>query len=61
MKSSELLRILKRDGWYTISQRGSHIKLVHLQKKNIVYFPYHGSKEMPKGIARKILKDAELL
>ncbi|HEC42898.1 MAG TPA: type II toxin-antitoxin system HicA family toxin [Bacteroides sp.] len=50
MKSSELLRILKRDGWYVISQKGSHMKLAHARKKNIVILPYHGSKDVGKGL-----------
>ncbi len=61
MKSSELLRILKRDGWYVISQRGSHIKMVHHEKKNVIYIPYHGAKEVGKGLERKILKAADIL
>ncbi|MDD4148555.1 MAG: type II toxin-antitoxin system HicA family toxin [Bacteroidales bacterium] len=29
MKCSELFRILKQDGWYPVSQKGSHVKLKH--------------------------------
>lgn len=58
MKSSELLRILKKDGWYPISQRGSHLKLKHDLKEGIIIFPNHGSREVGIGLASKILKDA---
>ena len=58
MKCSELLRILKKDGWYPISQKGSHIKLIHDNKNGIIIFPNHGSQEMGKGTEKKILKDA---
>ena len=58
MKCSELLRILKKDGWYPISQKGSHIKLIHDNKKGIIIFPNHGSQEIGKGTEKKILKDA---
>ncbi len=58
MKSSELYRILLRDGWYPISQRGSHVKLKHDIKQGILIFPDHGSRELGKGLERKILKDA---
>jgi len=61
MKSSELLRILKRDGWYVISQKDSHMKLAHRSRKGIIIFPFHGSKEMSKGIETSILKDAGLI
>jgi mRNA interferase HicA len=58
MKCSELLRILKRDGWYSISQKGSHIKMMHPEKTNILIVPDHGSHEIGKGLEKKILKDA---
>ena len=58
MKCSELLRILKRDGWYPVSQKGSHLKLKHTAKKKIIIFPNHGSQEIGKGLEKKIFKDA---
>ncbi len=58
MKCSELLRILKNDGWYVISQKGSHLKLRHNTKSNIIIFPNHGSQEVGKGLEKRILKDA---
>jgi len=58
MKCSELLRILKKDGWYVISQKVSHLKLEHKVKKNRIIFPNHGSQEMGKGMEKRILKDA---
>lgn len=60
MKCSELLRILFRDGWFVMSQRGSHLKLGHPKKENIIIFPNHGSKEMGKGMENRILRDAGL-
>jgi len=29
MKCSELYRLLIKDGWYPISQKGSHVKMKH--------------------------------
>ncbi|NBS19513.1 MAG: type II toxin-antitoxin system HicA family toxin, partial [Flavobacteriia bacterium] len=29
MKCSQLYRILTKDGWYRISQKGSHVKMRH--------------------------------
>jgi len=60
MKCSELYRLLIKDGWYPISQKGSHIKLMHKQKKGIIIFPNHGSQELGKGLEKKIRKDAGL-
>ena len=58
MKCSELLRILITDGWFVVFQRGSHIKLKHDRKKATIIFPDHGSREVGKGLASKILKAA---
>jgi len=58
MKCSELYKILTKDGWYLVSQKGSHVKLKHNKKPGIIIFPNHGSQEVGKGLERKILKDA---
>lgn len=58
MKCSELFRILKKDGWYSVSQKGSHVKLKHDKKDGIIIFPNHGNQEVGKGLEKKILKDA---
>jgi mRNA interferase HicA len=60
MKCSELYKILTKDGWYPVSQKGSHVKMKHEQKPGILVFPNHGSQEVGKGLMRKILKDAGL-
>ena len=56
MKCSELLRIQKKNGWYVISQKGSHLKLAHADKTNRIIFPDHISHEMGKGLEMRILK-----
>lgn len=58
MKCSELYRILKKDGWFPVSQKGSHIKLKHESKPGIIIFPNHGSQELGKGLENKIMKEA---
>lgn len=60
MKFSELFRLLKQDGWYPVSQKGSHVKLKHDTKDGIIIFPNHGSQELGKGLEKKILKDAKI-
>jgi mRNA interferase HicA len=60
MKCSELLRILLKDGWGIVSTKGSHLKMKHPQKPEIIIFPDHGSREMGKGMERKIRKAAGL-
>jgi predicted RNA binding protein YcfA (HicA-like mRNA interferase family) len=57
MKCSELFRLLKKEGWYSVSQRGSHIKMMHDTREGIIIFPNHGSQEVGTGMEKKILKD----
>jgi predicted RNA binding protein YcfA (HicA-like mRNA interferase family) len=58
MKSSELLRKLRRAGWRVISQKGSHLKLVHPDRKDFIIFPDHGSNEIATGTEKAIRKQA---
>jgi predicted RNA binding protein YcfA (HicA-like mRNA interferase family) len=58
LKCSELYRILQQDGWYPVSQSGSHVKLKHDLKPGTIIFPNHGSQELGKGLEKKIKKDA---
>jgi predicted RNA binding protein YcfA (HicA-like mRNA interferase family) len=41
-------------------KKGSHIKMKHSTKPGMLIFPDHGSKEMGKGMEKKIRKDAGL-
>ena len=58
MKSSELYRILIKDGWLKVSQSGSHLKLKHQTKSGTLIFPNHGSQEVGKGLEKDLLKKA---
>jgi len=58
MKCNELYRILIKDGWYPITQRGSHIKMKHDTKEGYIIFPNHGNNEVGKGLEKRILKVA---
>jgi predicted RNA binding protein YcfA (HicA-like mRNA interferase family) len=60
MKCSELYRLLVNDGWYAVSQSGSHVKMKHNSKPGTIIFPNHGSQELGKGLELKIRKDAGL-
>jgi len=60
MKASELLRLLRKAGWDPVSQKGSHVKLVHPKRKDYIIFPNHGSKEIGTGLEKKIRKQAGL-
>lgn len=56
MKYSELLRILKQNGWYELRQTGSHMIMKHPDKENTVILPNHGSHEVKKGLLQAIIK-----
>ena len=58
MKCSEAYRILLKNGWYPVSQSGSHVKLKHNVKDGIIIFPNHGSQELGKGLQKKLFKKA---
>ena len=58
MKYSEFHRFIIRNGWIFLYAKGSHY---HYQKGEIIYpIPFHGSKEMPEGLRRKIIKEMGL-
>ena len=58
MKSSDLLRLLLKTGWYLVRQSGSHLILKHPLLTGTIVFPSHGSKEVGKGLEVKIKKIA---
>jgi len=60
VKSSELVRILKKDGWYLERQAGSHLIMKHPYKPGKVVCPFHGNQEVGKGLYNKILRAAGL-
>ncbi len=60
MKAREILKILKADGWYEVEQRGSHVQLKHPVKPGKVTVAVHGSKDIPIGTAKQIMKQAGL-
>jgi predicted RNA binding protein YcfA (HicA-like mRNA interferase family) len=60
MKASELFKLLKKDGWFVIRQTGSHVIMMHPDKKGQLIVPYHRSKEVPTGTLNAILKQANI-
>jgi len=60
MKCDALLKLLKKNKWYEVRQKGSHKILRHNEMQETIILPYHRGKEVPKGLASKILKQAGL-
>lgn len=60
MKSSELVRRYSQAGWIEIRQTGSHKIFKNPVSGLTQAVPFHGSKEVPAGLARKLLKKLEI-
>jgi len=60
MKSSELVRRYLKAGWIEIRQTGSHKIFKNPATGETQSVPYHGSKEVPTGLAKKLLKKLEM-
>lgn len=55
----EIIKKLQKNGFVTIDQNGSHIKLRNPETGKQVIVPYH-SRAMKKGLEQAILKQAGL-
>jgi len=60
MKISELLKILKNDGWYIVTTKGSHRQLKHPIKTGRVTVSGKPSSVMAKGTLNSVFKQAGL-
>ena len=60
MKVSEVLRLLRDDGWNIIATRGSHRQLKHPIKPGKVTVSGKPSVDVPPGTLNSILKQAGL-
>lgn len=49
-----IVRLLKKQGWAVVSQKGSHVKLEKDGKTTVV--PVHGNQDLGKGLVRAIEK-----
>ena len=58
MKTSEMIRLIEKDGWQLIRQTGSHRIYRHPLKPGTVIVPAHSSKELQKGTEMSIRKQA---
>lgn len=58
MKSSELHRLILKNGWQKLRQAGSHV--IYEKNGRVVSVPYHGAKEMGTGIVNKFIREMGL-
>ncbi|MBI5036163.1 type II toxin-antitoxin system HicA family toxin [Candidatus Micrarchaeota archaeon] len=56
----EVLRLLLKQGFIIVRQRGSHVQLVKqlIDKTIRVTVPIHGSRDLPPSVMRSIIKQA---
>ena len=59
MTIKEIIRMLKKVGWYEVGQDGSHRQFKHPSKKDKVTVPVHNG-DIAKGTLNSILKQAGL-
>jgi predicted RNA binding protein YcfA (HicA-like mRNA interferase family) len=59
MNGKDLSTILRENGWTLDRVKGSHHIYTKPGKRSIPV-PVHGSKDLPKGLVRAILKQAEI-
>ena len=55
--SREIIRILKKDGWYEVRSDGSHHHFRHKTKKGTVTVP-HPKKDLPIDTIKSIFEQA---
>ncbi len=61
MKVSEIIKLLEKDGWYVVRQKGSHRQYKHEAKSGLVTVAVHKlSDDLAPGTLNSILKQAGL-
>jgi predicted RNA binding protein YcfA (HicA-like mRNA interferase family) len=57
VSSSDILRVLRDDGWEIVRQKGSHVQLRHPIKSGLVTVP-SPRRDMPIGTLKSIERQA---
>jgi predicted RNA binding protein YcfA (HicA-like mRNA interferase family) len=57
MKSKNIIKAIKADGWVEVAQKGSHIQFKHPTKKGRVTVP-HPKSDLPIGTIKSIEKQS---
>jgi predicted RNA binding protein YcfA (HicA-like mRNA interferase family) len=60
VKFREIIRMIEDDGWQLARQRGSHRQYAHPTKPGNVTIAGQPNKDVPKGTAANILRQAGL-
>jgi predicted RNA binding protein YcfA (HicA-like mRNA interferase family) len=60
LKYRDLIELIEQDGWNWKRTTGSHRIYKHPIKPGIVVVAYHGTKDVPEGTLKSILRQAGL-
>jgi predicted RNA binding protein YcfA (HicA-like mRNA interferase family) len=61
MKVGEIIKIIEKDGWYLVRQKGSHKQYKHITKSGLITIAFHRlSDDIAIGTLNNILKQAEI-
>ncbi len=60
MTSRDAIKMIEKDEWYEVRQKGSHKHFKHDEKPGLVTVPVHSNKELAIGTLRSIMKQAGL-
>ncbi|MEK9143108.1 MAG: type II toxin-antitoxin system HicA family toxin [Patescibacteria group bacterium] len=55
----ELIRILQKQGFISVRQKGSHVRLEHTDGRK-TSVPVHSGESVHVGLLRKILRDVQI-
>jgi len=58
VKVKDAIKLIESDGWFFISQKGSHRQFKHPTKTGKVTIAGKESLDLPKGTERSIMKQA---
>ena len=60
VSAKDLIKVLQRNGFCLVRQRGSHVRLKHEDGRVVTVPPPHVGQHVSRGLLRKMLRDAEL-
>jgi predicted RNA binding protein YcfA (HicA-like mRNA interferase family) len=58
MKIRDIIKLIEEDGWYKVTQEGSHRQYKHASKKGRVTIAGHPGDDIPTGTLNSILKQS---
>ncbi|KKT80947.1 MAG: hypothetical protein UW78_C0021G0011 [Candidatus Azambacteria bacterium GW2011_GWA1_44_9] len=59
IRGKEFIALLKKQGFSTVRQKGSHVRMEHSDGRK-TSVPIHAGEQIGKGLLRKILRDVNL-